>query len=318
MSTRRAIPLLLVLILAAAGWTVYKWGVSVPEELVPAWSLLPPGRYQAQGITDPFASWSPDSRSLLVSACEMGTQRNEVLKWQVGEKKLQSAVDGTSANYVNNFDFVYLKDDPKGLFLRSLVSGKEKEVMQPVRRSPFWKEVTAFTYNPVRETITLRLTDATRYYTAGTEEYDLTGNRIGEAESRTSEGIMDASPSPKGGKQALLVQEREGQPLVLEIADGKSTRGKPVASGDLGAVAWSPDGGTIVYGNRSELIALRPSDLRRVIVGRFGDPSDPSDRRYVARLTWSPNGKYLAVLVYVPQEAGDYPLVYVLDMSRLK
>ena len=51
----------------------------------------------------------------------MTTQRNTVLRWQVGEKKLQTIVEGTSANYVNNFDFVYLKGNPKGLFLRSVI-----------------------------------------------------------------------------------------------------------------------------------------------------------------------------------------------------
>jgi len=106
--------------------------------------------------------------------------------------------------------------------------------------------------------------------------------------------------------------------LKLQIADDTRNRGKDVASGELGAVAWSPNGSLIAYADSVEVAVVRPSDGKRIVVGRFGDTVDPQDERFVSRLSWSPNSNYLAALVYVPSQVRDYPVLYVLDMSKFK
>jgi len=319
--------LIIVIIIAAfvVGGVLFSRASAPETQLVPAWQLTPARRYSAIALTDPFVSWAPDSRSLLFSALDVKLRRNAIYRWQVGEKKLRYICNGTSPNYISNNEFVYLKkdfsgsfsEDEKALILRTLSTGKEREFAPAIKNSQFWNEVTAFTYNPARRSLILRLVEFTRYYNPGSEEYDLSGRKIGELQTRLSEGIVDWSAAPDG-KFAALVEEKEGAPLTLQVIDKGKSRGRVLAEGRLSCVSWSPDGKIIAVGESLTVSAIRPSDGKRLIVARFGDPNDPNERRYVCRLSWSPDSRLLAVLLYAPEQANDYLEMYVLDLSNIK
>lgn len=318
MNSRTVIVLLILIALAVGGWALFHNMSAGGERLVPAWGLLAASKYKAVSMTDPFVSWSPDSRMLVLSAYEFRSRSARIYRWNVGEKKLRPVTAGSSPNFVSVDKFLYLKPDPKAVFLRSLSTSREHEVMPEVKKSAFWEDVTGIMYDPARKAVALRLAEFTHYYTPGSEEYDLSGKRLGDAETRTSEGILDWSRDPKSSRCALLVREQDDEPITLQIAGGQHSRGAVVASGDLGAVSWSPNGDTIAYGDSTSVIALRPSDGKCVTVGAFPDPKNPEGKRDVVRLSWSPNGQYLAAMVYVRLDGGDYPLIYVLDMSKFK
>lgn len=315
---RVALILVVIIALGVGAWALYGNLTAPATQLLPTWQLTQSSRYSGIGMTDPFVSWSPDSRTVLFSVMDMRFRNDIIYRWNVGENELQRIAVGASPNFLSAREFAYLKREPKSFVVRDLASGQEREFAPAVKRTQFWNEVTAFTYDPTAETITLRLIEATRYYTPGTEVYDTSGKRIGDVGTRLSEGIVDFSPNPDGSASALLVQETEGAPLSLQIADKGKSRGNRIMTGNLTSVAWSPDGEVIACGESVLVHALRPSDGKRLIVARFGDPDDPLEKRYVSRLSWSPDSKFLAVLLYVPSDMGDYPLIYVLSMSGLK
>lgn len=325
MNARRIVIILIIIAVLIAGGVLLSRARAPETWLVPAWQLTPAGRYSGIALTDPFVSWAPDGRSLLFSASDIKLRRDAVYQWNVGEKKLQYICNGTSPNYISNDEFVYLKknifgsffDKDKTLILRNLSTGEEREFAPAIKKSRFWNEVTAFTYNPARRSLILRLVEFTRYYNPGTEEYDLSGRRIGEIKTRLSEGIVDWSNAPDG-RCAALVEEKEGAPLTLQVIDKGKSRGRVLAEGQLSCVAWSPDGETIAVGESVAVSAVRPSDGKRLIVARFGDPNDPNEQRYVCRLSWSPDSRLLAVLLYTPMQTGDYLETYVLDMSNIR
>jgi len=322
MKTRIAVAVLIVLIAGVGIWLAVATAPPGPTRLVPAWQLLLAENYRAMGVLDPFLSWSPDSRSVIFSVFGLRSQRDKMFRWEVGEKKLQPIGAGASATYVTNDEFLYLRREPKAVLLCSLRSGKEREVASALKRGEFWSDVIGIAYNPKRRTIVARMAEYTQFSTPGTDEYDLTGKLISTVSTRLGEGIVDWSSDPTSGKSAILVQEKAGGPVSLQIvpkAFGRNARrGREIAKGNLTSVAWSPNGRTIAYSQGKIVVAVRPDDFSRVIVARFGDPDDESDKRTAVRLIWSPNSQYLAVFVYVPSPAGDYPLYYVLDMSKLK
>ncbi|MCX8052798.1 MAG: hypothetical protein N3B12_03235 [Armatimonadetes bacterium] len=317
MKSRVILVILGILAVGVGVWISVTTGSGIPDQLVPAWQLLPKETYRAMGVTDPFLSWSPDSSSIIFSVFDRGSRRDKIFKWEVGEKKLEYITEGMSPNFVSNHEFLYLKRQPKGILLRRLNSGEEREVAKLLKKSEFFSEVIGFSYDPERKTITVRMAEWTRFRTLGPDEYDLSGKYLGEVSTRQSEGIVDYSFDPTGSRCAILVEEQPERSISLQIAKGKASRGREIARGELNAVAWSPDGRVIAYAEDKTVVAVRPNDLRRVVVGRFGNPNDEFDKRKAVRLIWSPNSRYMAVMVYVPNTKGDYPLYYVLDMSKL-
>lgn len=318
MNIRRAI-IVLVAVAAAAGiWAFVRGTPKAATRLMSAWRLLPQHRYRGWSVVDPFVSWSPDSRSLLFSEFPRRARTDQIFRWKVGEKKLQFVTDGVSPNYLDNETFIYLKTQPKAIYERSIESGKEAGVLAKVKASNFWDEVTSFTYDPERETVALRLTKFTRRYMPGTEEYDMNGSLLGDVDTCAGESVVDCSCDPNGSKCALVVQEAEGAPASLQIADRGKQEGKKIASGSIGAAAWSPADDIVAYAESTSVLVIRPSDGTKAVVARFDAPADKPDARYVCRLSWSPNGDYLAALLYVSSRTGEYPLIYVLDMSNFK
>lgn len=309
---------LIVVAVAAIGLTVGR--PPAPVRPVQAWQLLSSGTYRAMGVTDPFVSWTPDSRSVVFSVFTLKSQRNRLFRWKVGEKDLEMIVGGASPNCVSNDEFLYLCSSPKTIFKRSLSTGRDVEVGTALRKLDSWKTVTGFVYRPESRSVVLRTTvEFTQFPMLGVEEYDLSGKHIGRVDSRTSEGVVDESRSPDGAKSAIMVQDYPNGPISLRLVSGDAITGRELAKGPyIGAVAWSPDGRSIAYGDGKTVVLLDSDGNKKAVVGVFGDPDDRSDRRAVTRLSWSPNSQYLAVFVYVCDKAGDYPLYYVLDMSKAK
>ncbi len=318
MKTR--ITLAVVIIIAAIAGAVVISGRSgdVPEQLVPAWQLLETGAYSCTTLGDPFISWSPDSKTVVLSAFPTASRMDTIYKWTVGDKSTVKVCLGSTPSFISANEIIYLNQDPKRITARNLTTGAEREFAPAVAATEFWKEATGFVYNAAHRSIILRLANMTDFRDPGTEEYDLNGKSLGEIGTRMSEGIADFSHDPSGSQCALLVKETDAAPVSLQLAKGNKRRGKVIDSGQLGAVAWSPDGKLVAYGKAAQVIAFWPSDGKRMVIGSFANPKDTTEQRAVRRLSWSPDGRYLAVLVYVSKQAGDYPLVYVLDTSALR
>ena len=319
MKTKTALIILIVIALGAGALTLLRATSIDDESLVPAWQLLDEGRYRAMGVTDPFASWAPDSRSVMFSLGSLRLPKEAIYMWRVGEKQMEEIVDGASPNHLDDSTMLYLKKQPtKAIVRRDLTTGEENEFAPAIKSGDLWDEVAAFTYVPDRDSIILRFTDHLQYYSPGTQEFDASGKPLGAVQDEASEGVVDASSEPGGTRRALIVEQREGRIVELHIAEGDAPRGQRVDTGKLGCVAWSPNGEVIAYGRSSEVVALSPDGKKRVVVARFddsvGDPESPP----VIRLSWSPNSHYLMAYVYVGDQRGDYPLYYVMDMSKFK
>lgn len=320
MTKRRALAAAIVVVIIAGVFIIWGRARQTPSRLVPAWQLTPANRYRAMQLTDPFVSWAPDSRSLLISAYNNNPFKPLVLRWKVGEKQIRLVTEGVSPNYLDSDRrFVYLKPDPPRLFVFDLATGEEKQILQELTSRHPWSDAKGFVYDPERRVLTVRLTDYTQFFFPGSEEYSLDGRKLGAAATGLSSDTLAYSESRNGRFAAAVKYDRGSgrHALVVEDQDGR-VKTREVASGYIGAIDWSPDEDVLAYGDISAVVVFRPVDGRKVVTGRFGPPRGKQDSRHVSRLKWSPNGDYLAVLVYVPNDAGDYPLVYILNMSKFK
>lgn len=319
MKNRRLTIIILVAIAVAAGiWAYVETSSTQQVALAHAWQLTPEDGYSGTQVTDPFVSWAPDSQSLLFGYSSKVSRKDRILKWNVGEKSLKLVVEGASPNYATDDEFLYMTREPVALYRRSLSTGKQSEVLASIKNDPFWDDVKGFLYDPVTKTIILRLVEFTRGYFAGTEAYDMNGKRLPEPNSYKGENVLDRGYSPRGEKCAVIVEAQQDRPASLQIAAKGKDRGKEVASGTITAVAWHRTGDMVAYGEKTNVALVRPSDGRTAVVARFSPPKNKEEERFVTRLSWSPNGDYLAVFVYVSGMTGDYPLIYVLDLSKFR
>ncbi len=313
MKTRKATVILVIVALAAGLFATF--GRSGPEAVeVPIWSLLAPRAHSGYRMVDPFVSWSPDSESLLLSTYGMKSNKARVYKWEVGAKRLQHIADGISPNYLDANTFIYLFPDSGKVFKRDMLTGTQERILPAPGTEDDWKTVKAVYYDPPTRRVHTRMVEYTRFEAPGTEEYDLQGKLIGSVHALTSENTPAISFDSDGKKCAAVV--KAGNKYELKICDKEIDEGRTVAAGYIGAVAWSPSAPMVAYGNNADVLIVDPESGRTRVVGRFGPAKDEQqDGRYVARLKWSPNGRYLAAMVYVPYSKGEYPMIYVLDMS---
>lgn len=318
----------IALILIALGACVVLSGCGrseTPVNIVPAWQLTQKGGYDGSQIIDPFISWSPDSKSLLFSGCSTKSYRNAVYSWKIGEKNLKKITDGSSANYIDASTFIYMKPAPMSIYKRNLLNGKEEEIAKEVKQSDFWDKVIGFNYNPQRRTIALRFVKYTQFYMPGNEEYDLNGKKIGDVKIDTDDTLPAISNNPVGPGVAMISRGGQDRTPVLKISSSAGKDARVITKGNLGAVEWSPDGKLVAYGDANKIGVVRPGKGEPMIIASFPDPrpdsdeaSDTPETPYVSRLSWSPDGNFLAVLFYVPDTDGNYPIIYVLDASKIE
>lgn len=292
-------------------------GSKSSTQLVPAWELFSREGYRGVLAKDPFVSWAPDSKSLLISGVTFNSNEYRIMKWDVGGKKLEKIGEGLTPNYISDNEYIYFVNDPKGIYQQNLETGEKKEILTPVKTSTFWSEASGICYDHKTKSVALRLTEFTPRYLRSVDWYDMDGKPVDNVTEEADPDVVECSDSPAGDKCALLVQEDSGGDVSLEIADKGKQRGKQIASGPLYGVAWSPADDAVAYGDGKQVVVARPDDGKKVAVARFGK-SDDTSASFVSRLSWSPDGKYLAVLYYVSSDSGDFPLVYVLDMTQFK
>lgn len=294
-------------------------GGSEEVNLVPAWLLTPTGMYSADSLLDPVFSWSPDSKSLLVSTTSSKTCRPWILRWKTGERQLDRVVMGCCPNYVDNDRFLFIIQNPVILMQHTLSSGADRVVIKDFRQVDFWKDITSLDYLPATKTLAVRFSNFTRYAEPGLQEIDLTGKPLRKLPRQTGNGVLDRSTDPEGKRVAEILGELSRSGRALRIAEtGKTADGKEVATGELGAVAWSPDGKMIALADANDVKVMDPAGENTAVVARFAAKSGAAQAPYVCRLAWSPDSSYIAAVQVVPNETGANMMVYVLDMSKIK
>jgi WD40 repeat protein len=319
MKSRLLIIAAILIVLGVGLWVVMGGGDSQQIDLVPAWLLTPQGMYSGDSLLDPTMSWSPDSKSLLVAAKSNKTSKPWILRWNVGEKQLDRVAYGTSPNYTDKDTFLYLIANPCIVVEHSFSRGTDRAIITNFEKVDFWKDITSFSYVPARKTLALRFSTFTRYYEPGLEEVDLTGKPMGKLPRMTGNGVLDRGTDPENRQVAEIIGELTGGERILQVSlVGATSGGKQIASGDLGAVAWSPDGRIIAFADSNEVKVTDPAGAKIITVGRFTFPSGTPQPPYVCRLAWSPDSKYLAAIQLVPNDMGGDMMAYVLDMSKLK
>jgi len=309
-----------IIALGAIIWASVGGSKQEAVKLAPAWQLTDANGYDSGALVDPVVSWAPDSKSLLFEGIGAKYYRACVYRWRVGDKSITRLVEGFCPNYITNRKFLYLRSNPRVVVENDLVTGRETPVAANLPKTDLWRELTGFSYNAARKSLELRFAKFTRYYEPGCEEVDLQGNYTGKVCRTTGGGILDRSDSPKGDRTAVILGDLTGDTRELRISrPGEEAKAKTLAANDLGAVAWSPDGKTIVFGDGNRVKALNPNDGSIVTVAGFPDKSEISQAApFVCRLIWSPDSKYVAAVELVPGEANTFMMLYVLDMSKAR
>jgi WD40 repeat protein len=319
MSVRAVVIALVVIALAAGLWAAFGRGTSELTRLVPAWQLIPAASCEAESLVDPVMSWAPDSRSLLFSTASAKGYRPSILHWNVGDKRAERVVYGVSPNYVNNDIFLFLRQSPKSVCGHSLSTGAERNMVPNLNKVDLFREVTGFSYIAARKTVQLRVSYLTQFYEPGCQEIDFTGKSLGNVARTTGDAVLDRGVDPKGARSAVIFDDPAQETRELRIAaPGEENKSKPVASGNLGAVAWSPDGQLVAFGDSNEVRLLKLGDMKIITVARFGAQPESGAGPCVSRLAWSPNGSYLAALDVIPAESISNAVLYVLDMTKIR
>ncbi len=303
--------------IGAGVWAVMSGRGGEPTRLVPAWQLTSARTYDSNGLVDPIVSWSPDSKSLLFTGIGAQFYRNFLYQWHVGDKKVTRLIEGSCPNYVSNDTILYYKASPRSIVEHNLATRRERPIARELVKWDLWREFMGFGYDPVHKTLALRLAKLTRYYEPGCEEADLTGKRLGPVTRTTGGGILDRSSDPKGGREAVILGDLTGEARQLRIArPGEEFKAKTIVENSLGAVAWSPDGKTVAFAEADEVRLLDPSDHKIVTVARFSNSEQAGDGRYVCRLAWSPNSRYIAAVELIPyDESNTFMMIYVLKVG---
>lgn len=313
MKIKIVVAAVIVILLAVVTWVVVGRGSGQTTRLVQAWQLTADRSYDSNALVDPVVSWSPDSKSLLFVGIGAKFYQNYIYQWKVGDTRIIRLSAGFCPNYVANDRFLYLKSNPRVVAEYDLTTRRERFIAPQLAKWDLWRELTGFSYDPMRKTLALRFAKFSRYYEPGVEEADLNGKYLGRLPRTTGGGVLDRSRDPRGNRDAVILGDLTGETRQLRIArPGDEFKATTIVENDLGAVAWSPDGKTVAFAEADEVKLLNPANRRIVTIARF---TNPSEDRYVCRLVWSPNSKYLAAVELVPTEESAFMMIYVLNLG---
>jgi hypothetical protein len=198
MKIKIAIAAIVIIALAAGIWAALGTGETETIRMAPAWQLTSAKSYDSNALVDPIASWSPDSKSLLFEGIGAQYYRAFICQWNVGDKKITRLMEGFCPNYISSDKFLYLRTNPRSVVEHDLVTKRERPIAQDLPKWDLWRELTGFSYDPVRKTLALRLAKFARYYEPGCEEADLNGKYLGKVCRTTGGGVLDRSNDPKG------------------------------------------------------------------------------------------------------------------------
>lgn len=286
------------------------------ETLVKAWQLIPSHSCRASYMADPVVSWASDSQSLLFTAISPKDGKSIIRRWNVGEKKARRVTDGISPNYTGEDTFVFLQASPKTIIEHNLSTNEQREVVKGLNKLDLYRDVSGLSYDSVNKNYQLRVYDFTEFYQPGCVAVDSSGREVGHVEPTTGGGVLDRSVDPRSGKSAVIYGDDKTR--ELRIANkGEEDTAKAIANGNLGAVAWRPDGSAVAFSDFAVIKIIDPSNGKTRIIARLGGELKPGKHDHVCRLMWSPDGKYLAAFKITSYETDSFAVLYVLDATNI-
>ncbi len=286
------------------------------ETLVKAWQLIPSHSCRASYMADPVVSWAPDSQSLLFATIAPKDGRSIIRHWRVGEKSARRVTDGVSPNYTGADTFVFLQTSPKTIIEHNLSTNEQHEVVKGLNKLDLYRDVSGMSYDPVNKTYQLRVYDFTEFYQPGCVAVDSSGKEVGHVEQTTGGGVLDRSVDPHSGKSAVIYGDDRTRELRI-ATKGKEDTAKAIATGNLGAVAWCPDGKTVAFSDFAVVKIIDTSNGKTRTIARLGGEPKPGKHDHVCRLVWSPDGKYLAAYKITSYEMDSFAVLYVLDTTNV-
>ncbi len=285
-----------------------------PQTLVKAWQLIPSHSCRANYMADPVVSWAPDSSSLLFAAISPKDGRSIIRHWRVGDQRAVRVTDGVSPNYTSQDTFVFLQSYPKTILEHNLSTNEQREVVKNLSKLDLYRDVTGLSYDPVNRNYQLRVYDFTEFYQPGCIAIDSSGREVGQVESTTGGKVLDRSVDPHSGKSAVIYGDDTAR--ELRISDkGKEDAAKGIASGNLAAVAWRPDGSAVAFSDFAVVKIIDPAGGEARTIARLAGEAKPGRHDHVCRLVWSPDGKYLAAFKITSYEMDSFAVLYVLDVT---
>ncbi|MBP5093310.1 MAG: WD40 repeat domain-containing protein [Abditibacteriota bacterium] len=306
----RIIPsLLLLLALLAVGC-----GDGTPREYAKLYRVTEPNRYLVSYLYDPFVSFSPDSKTMVFYGVTRGVNKADVYTWNIGDAKTRKLFFGFTPNYISGDEIIYVHPytGRKCIQTYNFKTGEVKEVCPKLKESDYWKEIFGIESRG-DGTFTTRMCDFSKYYFAGSDICDIEGNILGPVKriyNDTSVAVYDIS-----GDRAVTIRSTDNDNVLNLVVSGKDgeTDKKVIGHGKFGDAAWRPGGGSTlaVADGASVLLWDADSGEKKVIAD-----IPKGDRSFVCRLKWSPDGKYLAIGVFVDEKEADYMDIYVAEINR--
>ena len=284
----------------------------IPVEYAPLYHVTKSGRYLVSYLYDPFVSFSPDSKDLVFTGVTRGVNKADVYAWRIGDKSIRKLFFGFTPNYISDDEIIYVHPytGKKCIQTYNFKTGEVKEVCAKLKETDYWKEIFGISANG-DGTFTARMCDFSKYYFAGSDICDIEGNIIGPAK-RAYDDTSIVAFDIEGDK--LLSVRSTGDDNVLNLVvsdkDGEGNK-KTVAQGKIGDAAWKPGGKIAAYADGAKVLLIDTETGEKKIIAA----APKADKSFVCRLKWSPDGKYLAIGVFIDEKEADYMDIYLAEIK---